>query len=138
MRVEGFPFEPLNNRIFVCDYGQPAVSKGGIILPDSSKEFYRYRNSEWRFGEVLAIGPGAFNARGRRMQMPPVALFDRVAFSRKHGSRLPGDIRYEHPDYGSLLVRVLDPDKCQAIMRDFEPWWDVRASQLDPSGMMTG
>lgn len=138
MRVDGFQFEPVLNRIFVCDYGQPNVTKGGLIIPDSAKEFYRYRNSEWRFGEVLAIGPGMFNAHGKRMLMPEVKLGDRVAFSRKHGSRLPGDLRYEHPEYGSLLIRVLDPEKCVAVLKDFDPWWDVRLSQLDPSGMMSG
>ena len=138
MRIDGFPFEPVLNRIFVCDYGQPDKTKAGLFIPDSTKEFYRYRNSDWRFGEVLAIGPGMLNQHGKRMQMPPLELGDQVVFSRKYGSRLPGDIRYDHPKYGSLLVRVLDPEKCAARVRDFEPWWDVRASQLDPSGMMSG
>lgn len=138
MRVEGFSFEPVLDRIFVCDYGQPDRSAGGIILSDDEKQFYRYRNSMWRFGQVIAIGPGAFNAHGVRLPMPSVNLGDQVMFSRKHGSRLPGDIRFDHPKYGSLLVRVLDPEKCQAIVGDFEPWWDVRASQLDPSNSMSG
>ena len=137
-RVKGLGFEPILNRIFVADYGQPETSEGGIIIGDSSDQFGRYRFSEWRYGEVLAVGPGTFNARGKRLPMPDLKVGEVVMFSRKHGTRLPGDMRYEHPRYGDLLIRVLDPDKAQAIVDGFVPWWNVQQSQLDPAGVMTG
>ncbi len=136
--VSGFRYEPYLDRVFVCDYGQPDQSKGGIILGDSDKEFGRYRMSEFRFGEVLAIGPGMFNSAGERLPMPEVELGDPVIFSRKHGTRLPGDIRYDHPEYGSLLVRVLDTEKVAMRIPGFVPWWNVQDSQIDPSVTMSG
>lgn len=137
-RVDGFPFEPILDRIFVCDYGQPDQSEGGIYLGDSEKDYGRYQFTLWRYGEVLAIGPGMFNGHGHRLPMPDIQLGDPVMFSRKHGSRLPGDFRYQHPEYGSLLIRVLDPEKCQAVFEGFRPWWNVSDSQLNPDGTLTG
>lgn len=130
--------DPILDRIFVASFGQPDRSAGGILMPDDGKQFWRYRQGEWRYGEVIAIGPGQFNQRGERLPMPNIKVGDTVAFSRRHGSRLPGDERYDHPKYGPLLIRVLDPEKCQAIVTGLEPWWDVQASQIDPSQMMSG
>lgn len=136
--IEGFDYEPILDRIFVCDYGQPDTSKGGIFLGDDSEKFSRYRFSEWRYGEILAIGPGMFDPEGVRIGMPPVSLGDPIAFSRRHGTRLPGDVRYEHPVFGSLLVRVLDSEKVAAVLKGFLPWWNVADSQLNPDQMMSG
>jgi co-chaperonin GroES (HSP10) len=144
VRVEGFRYMPQRDYIYVCDYGQPDVSTGGIYYGDSPTEFHRYRQSEWRHGEVIAIGPGQLMADGSRLPMPPIKLGDVILFSRKHGTRLPGDIRFQHPKYSTgpaaegLLIRVLDPEKCQAVCEGFEPWWNVQESQLDPSGVLTG
>jgi co-chaperonin GroES (HSP10) len=143
-RVDGFHITPILDYIFVCDYGQPDMTTGGIYYGDSRTQFGRYRVSEWRHGEVIAIGPGRFNRKGRRLPMPDIKLGDVILFSRKHGSRLPGDMRFRHPKYSNgpaadgLLIRVLDPEKCQAVCEDFQPWWNVQECQLDPSGMMTG
>lgn len=142
-RIEGFAFDPILDCIFVADYGQPDRSKGGIIIADAEvvgadQSFTRYRASEWRVGEVIAIGPGRYDPDGNRIEMPEVQLGDTVVFSRRHGTRLSGDVRYEHPKYGSLLVRVLDPEKTQFRVHDFEPWWSIADGQLDPSETMTG
>lgn len=143
-KVEGFHVTPILDYIFVCDYGQPDMTTGGIYYGDSSTQFGRYRASEWRHGEVIAIGPGRIGPKGIRLPMPPIQLGDVILFSRKHGTRLPGDMRFRHPRYcdgpaaQGLLIRVLDPEKCQAICEGFQPWWNVQDSQLDPSGVMTG
>jgi co-chaperonin GroES (HSP10) len=141
--AEGFPFRPRADYIFVADYGQPDMTSGGILYGDSSTQFSRYRASEWRFGEVIAIGPGRWLGKVRT-PMPPIEIGDVVMFSRKHGTRLPGDLRFKHPKYAKgpaadgLLVRVLDPEKCQGVVEGFEPWWNVHLSQLEPSNMMSG
>lgn len=140
----GFPIEPLSDFIFVADYGQPDVTPGGIVQPDDAGQYWRYRANDWRFGEVIAIGPGRRRPDGTRMPMPPVSIGDVIMFSRKHGTRLPGDMRYKHPKYAKgqaaagLLIRVLDPVKCQGVCEGFVPWWNVHLSQLEPSGTMTG
>jgi co-chaperonin GroES (HSP10) len=142
--AEGFGFVPLSFYIFVADYGQPDVTQGGILYGDSSTEFGRYRVSEWRHGEVIAIGPGRRLSADMREPMPNIKLGDVIMFSRKHGTRMPGELRYQHPKFSTgpaaagLLIRVLDPEKCQAVCEGFEPWWNVQHSQLDPSGVMTG
>lgn len=144
IKVEGFYIAPILDFIFVCDYGQPDMTTGGIFYGDSRTQFGRYRASEWRHGEVIAMGPGRFSKKGTRLPMPDIRLGDVVMFSRKHGTRLPGDLRFKHPKYSTgpasngLLIRVLDPEKCQAVCEDFRPWWNVQDSQLDPSGIMTG
>lgn len=144
-RAEGFPVRPLRDYIFVADYGQPDKSEGGILYGDSDTQFGRYRASDWRHGEVIAIGPGKFLPNGTRAEMPPLSVGDVVIFSRKHGTRLPGELRFKHPRFTDghpaargLLIRVLDPMKCQAVCEDFVPWWDVQGSQFDPSKTMSG
>jgi len=144
-KADRFNIVPLGSFIFVADYGQPDMTSGGILYGDSHTQFGRYRASEWRHGEVIGIGPGRLNEDGVHEPMPPIKIGDVIMFSRKHGTRLPGEIRYRHPKYSDdhpasrgLLIRVLDPEKCQAVCEGFEPWWNVQDSQLDPSGTMTG
>lgn len=143
-RRVGFPVRPRQDFVFIVDYGQPDRSPGGIHIPDNSEEFWRYRQSHWRWGEVIALGPGKFEKGGvRRLPMPPgLKVGDKVVFSRKFGTRLPKlvyDIRSMHyPEAGLLNVRVLDTSKIAGIENDFEPWWDLGKSQLNPDGTMTG
>lgn len=140
-KIDGFPYWARRNYIFVADYGQPDQSQGGIYLGDF--DFGAYRHDSWRFGEVIAIGPGLLRADGTRSDMGEVKLGDVVMFSRKHGTRLPGEVRYKHPTYPNakegLLVRVLDyPDKTVSVVAPFTPWWDVAARQLDPGIHFSG
>ena len=143
-KVDGVDIWPRSFFIFVADYGQPDMSVGGILLGDDSQQFYRYRASEWRHGEVIGIGPGWLMPDGTRRPMPGISLGDVILFSRKHGTRLPGEMRYNHPTHSQgeddqgLLIRVLDPSKCQAVCEDFVPWWDIQKSQLNPSNEMSG
>lgn len=135
--------KPLADYIFVSEYGQPNQSVGGIHLVDGDRDFGRYRMSELRLGEVIAVGPGRWHhERLVRLPVRDVVVGDKVLFSRKHGTRLPGR-RYLHPDLckqgdAGLVVRVLDPGKVVAVVSDFHPWWDVQAAQGSPGGVMTG
>src|SRR5210317_365173 len=125
---------PIDDFILVADYGQPDRSKGGILAPDSEEFRWRYRNSEWRFGEVIAVGPGRAHKRsGVVIPMPNIELGDVIMFSRKHGRKLPGEVRYDHGEYGKLLIRTLDPKKVQAVVTGLDPWWNVQLSQIDPT-----
>lgn len=135
VKVDGFKWDPILDYIFVADYGQPDRSSGGIILGDFN--FGSYRFDLWRYGEVIAIGPGRTGKWSRTLKdMPPIKLGDVVMFSRKHGTRLPGEVRFNHPTFKSeegLLVRVLDPMKSVAVLNDFQPWWDPTTRQIDPN-----
>lgn len=132
-KVDGLPWTPILDYIFVADYGQPDQSAGGIYL--GNFDFGGYRHDTWRYGEVIAFGPGRFGKRGVRKPMPDIKLGDVVMFSRKHGTRMPGEYRYKHPGYpgkDGLLIRVLDPEKTVAVYEGFKPWWNVLERQLDP------
>ena len=75
-------FKPLGNRILVKRF-QPAISKGGILLPDSAQE-------KPKQGEVLAVGPGKVGKNGA---VKPVELKigDRVLFGGFAGTEIKGD-----------------------------------------------
>lgn len=137
--VPGWRWMPVGEFIFVVDYGQPLQTKSGIFLGDYDHGSYKF--DTWRYGEVIAIGPGKLTAVGQ-LPMPDIKLGDVVCFSRKHGTRLPGEVRFHHPTYTSkdgLLVRVLDPDKTVAVVHGFTPWWDVVASaRVNPGSMFSG
>lgn len=148
--AKGFPIIPRLDYIYVVDFGQPDRTRGGIILPEgeTAKQFWRYRYDLWRFGEVIAIGPGRpfeeYDEETDRvpeglMPMPDITIGDRIMFSRKHGTRIGSGWTFKIPKYDKpLLLRVLDPSKCAAVMHDFDPWWNVEESQLNPDGVMTG
>lgn len=140
-KVDGFPYWARRNYIFVADFGQPDRSEGGIHLGDFNYGVYRF--DLWRYGEVISTGPGLLREGGVREPMPNVKLGDIVLFSRKHGTRLPGSVRFDHPKYpdakDGLLVRVLDPDKVVAVVDGFDPWWNVAQRQrVDPGVDFSG
>lgn len=148
-KAKGFPIAPRLDYIFVVDFGQPDRSRGGILIPDeTAKQFWRYRYDLWRFGEVVALGPGRpFEEFIEELDgipeglvpMPNIKIGDTVMFSRKHGTRLGSGWTFKHSKYDRpLLIRVLDPSKCVALLPNFDPWWNVEESQLNPDGVMTG
>jgi hypothetical protein len=150
----------MRNLIAVAEYGQEDTTKGGIIIPEGRQgglltggqdreQYYRYRHGEWRYGEVIAIGPGYIGDLHSRKLMeqfakdgkilanpvvwhepPDVRIGDVVMFSKKHGTKV--GLRYRHPTYGNLLLRFLDPKKTVAVVDDFVPWWDVENTQVRP------
>ncbi len=124
--------------IIVADYGQPNVTKSGIWIPEgrSDEMFYAYRFDLWRYGEVIAIGPGRVDQRGRFHEPPNVRIGDVILFSRKHGTKVGH--YYDHPKHGSLLFRFLDQEKAQATIPGFEPWWDAKDTQVHPAHQFSG
>ncbi|MDJ0652006.1 MAG: co-chaperone GroES [Simkaniaceae bacterium] len=75
-------FKPLGNRILV-KRSEAQVSKGGILLPDSSQE-------KPKQGEVLAVGPGKMGKDG---VVEPMELktCDQVLFGGFAGTEVKGD-----------------------------------------------
>lgn len=141
-RAKGFHVRPLLDFIWVADFGQPAQSRGGIIVADSESQHWRYRHEEWRFGHVLAVGPGRWREGTReRMPMPDIAVGDTVMFLRRVGTRF-SHIRFHHPLFPNLprglYVRVLDPDKAAIKVIEWEPWWNLEDGILDPDSEMSG
>lgn len=67
---------PTLDRVAIIREEKKKTSKGGIILPDSSKE-------ESNYGTVIAVGPGGFNQDGSRREMS-VKVGDVVFFTDYH------------------------------------------------------
>lgn len=139
LRVDGFPIKPNRKFLYVVEYGQPNKSEGGIFLGNlemlgagEDTQFGRYRLSEWRYGKVVAIG-------SQVAEMGDIRVGDVVVYSRRFGSRLGRENRFKMPEYKKPLnVRVFSMEQITGVVEDFQPWWDVEESQLDPDGVMTG
>lgn len=79
---------PLANHILVRRDAQDAMSPGGIaLIARVDTEFVK----EIVTGEVVAVGPGAFDKKGRRETMWGLAPGDRVSFSPVGSVSIPGD-----------------------------------------------
>lgn len=70
---------PLGNRVLVRR-SEAKTSKGGILLPESSKE-------KPREGEVIAVGPGKVDEKGQIKKMT-VQAGDLVLFSSYSGTEV--------------------------------------------------
>jgi chaperonin GroES len=78
-------FRPLGDRVLVKRVEEEEKTKGGIIIPDTAKE-------KPQEGEVLAVGPGARDEAGKRID-PDVKVGDRILFGKWSGTevRIDGD-----------------------------------------------
>jgi chaperonin GroES len=78
-------FRPLGDRVLVKRVEEEAKTKGGIIIPDTAKE-------KPQEGEVLAVGPGARDDSGKRVDLD-VKVGDRILFGKWSGTevKLEGD-----------------------------------------------
>ena len=73
-------FRPLGDRVLVKRVEEEAKTKGGIIIPDTAKE-------KPQEGEVLAVGPGARDESGKRVD-PDVKVGDRILFGKWSGTEV--------------------------------------------------
>jgi chaperonin GroES len=71
-------FHPLGDRVAVRRVEEVARTKGGIIIPDTVKE-------KPQEGEVVAVGPGAWDEHGKRVPMA-VKPGDTILFGKWSGS----------------------------------------------------
>jgi len=72
--------QPLGDRLIVDVLEEEELTESGIVLPDTAKE-------KPQRGRVLAVGPGARDKDGTRIQMD-VADGDEVIFSKYGGTEI--------------------------------------------------
>jgi chaperonin GroES len=87
-------FRPLGDRVAVRRVEEEAKTKGGIIIPDTAKE-------KPQEGEVIAVGPGAWDEDGKRIPMD-VQVGERVLFGKWSGS----EVKIDGDDI--LIMKVSD------------------------------
>ena len=71
---------PLHDRVVVRRLEEDQRTPGGVIIPDTAKE-------KPMQGEVLAVGPGARDADGKRIAMD-VKVGDRILFGKWSGTEV--------------------------------------------------
>src|SRR6266498_2440661 len=72
--------QPLGDRLIVEALEEEESTVSGIVLPDTAKE-------KPQRGRVLAVGPGALDKDGKRIEMD-VAEGDEVIFSKYGGTEI--------------------------------------------------
>jgi chaperonin GroES len=72
--------QPLGDRLIVEALEEEESTVSGIVLPDTARE-------KPQRGRVLAVGPGARNEDGKRIEMD-VAEGDEVIFSKYGGTEI--------------------------------------------------
>jgi chaperonin GroES len=75
--------KPLGDRIVVKALSGEAVTKSGIVLPDTAKE-------KPQEGEVLAVGPGKVLDNGKRVASE-IQVGHRVLFAKYAGTEVKQD-----------------------------------------------
>jgi chaperonin GroES len=81
--MKNMAFRPLGDRVLVKRVEEESKTKGGIIIPDTAKE-------KPQEGEVLAVGPGARDDAGKRIE-PDVKVGDRILFGKWSGTEVKID-----------------------------------------------
>jgi chaperonin GroES len=70
--------KPLGDRLVIEPIEQEEVTAGGIVLPETAKE-------KPQQGKVLAVGPGARDDEGKRIEMD-VKVGDKVLYAKYSGT----------------------------------------------------
>jgi len=74
---------PLKDRVLVVRIEEKEKTPSGIIIPDTAKE-------KPQKGEVIAIGPGKWDEKGKRIPLE-VKKGDRVLFGKYAGNEIKVD-----------------------------------------------
>jgi chaperonin GroES len=69
---------PLGDRVVIKPTPREEMTKSGIVLPDTVKE-------KPQEGEILAVGPGAFDNEGKRMAID-VSIGQKVLYAKYAGT----------------------------------------------------
>ncbi|MBD3282290.1 MAG: co-chaperone GroES [Candidatus Portnoybacteria bacterium] len=80
--------KPLDDRVVIEPTSKEEKTKSGIVLPDTAEK------EKPEQGKVIAVGPGRFNAEGKRMPMS-VKKGDIVLFT-KYG---PSEVNVGKKEY---------------------------------------
>ena len=76
-------FRPLHDRVLLRRFEEEERSAGGVIIPDTAKE-------KPMQGEVMAVGPGARNAKGEIIPLD-IGVGDRVLIGKWSGTEVKLD-----------------------------------------------
>ncbi len=94
MSAVSVSLRPLGDRVVVKALAREAVTKSGIILPDTAKE-------KPQEGEILAVGPGKVLENGKRAALE-VQVGQRVLFAKYAGT----EVKIDGEEY--LILRESD------------------------------
>ena len=86
--------QPLGDRVVVKGIAREAVTKSGIVLPDTAKE-------KPQEGKILAVGPGKVSDNGKRTTLE-VEVGHRVLFAKYAGT----EVKIDGEEY--LILRESD------------------------------
>ncbi len=75
--------KPLGDRLVVKPLEEEEVTPSGIVLPETAKE-------KPQKGEVLAVGPGARDDDGKRIEMD-VSVGNKILFAKYGGTEIKID-----------------------------------------------
>lgn len=92
--IVGVGLRPLGDRVVVKASAREAVTKSGIVLPDTAKE-------KPQEGEILAVGSGKVLDNGKRTPLE-VQVGQRVLFAKYAGS----EVKVNDQEY--LILRESD------------------------------
>ena len=70
--------QPLGDRVVIKPTPREEMTKSGIVLPDTAKE-------KPQEGEIIAVGPGAFDTEGKRVAMD-VKVGQKVLYGKYAGT----------------------------------------------------
>jgi chaperonin GroES len=76
-------FRPLGDRVVVRRVTEDQKTAGGIIIPETARE-------KPQEGEIVAVGPGAFDDNGKRLA-PEVKAGEFILFGKWSGSEVKID-----------------------------------------------
>ena len=94
MATVSLKIQPLGDRVVVKPLSREAVTKSGIVLPDTAKE-------KPQEGEILAVGPGKVLDNGKRTTLE-VQIGQRVLFAKYAGT----EVKMDSEEY--LILRESD------------------------------
>lgn len=93
--------QPLNDRVLIHPIEQEEVTPSGIVLPETAKE-------KPQEGEVVAVGPGAWQEDGSRRPLD-LAVGDRVIYAKYAGTEVKnGDGEYLLLRENDVLAKLVD------------------------------
>ncbi len=94
MAAVSVKIRPMGDRIIVKASNREAVTKSGIVLPDTAKE-------KPQEGEVLAVGPGKVQDSGKRVALE-IEVGQRILFAKYAGT----EVKLDGEEY--LIMRESD------------------------------